>query len=241
MRFQRVRSILWSLAILVWGVLIFFVGLAMFARPAHAQLVMPDGKVNTACAELGTEPRSEPLPVPPAPRLAPGLPKQLGGRVCSEALVTADRFGAAVGWWCPKVTPEKAQLAIYAVTWESITLPMLIDFGLLLMPGVDNGEHVRQMQTKYQSRHILDMCNVWTALAPRLNAIMPAPLPVPAEWRTLGGTVFTYANGRLTGVTSKRVAPGVACDERSTATSGARVFKSIVGGPATEVAECLKQ
>jgi hypothetical protein len=216
------------------------VALIFLASSAHAQLTMPDGKLNTTCAAMGREP---PLPVPPPPRFAPGLPKQFKGQ-CTEALITGNWKGGAVGWWCPKVTPEKAQIAIYAVTWESLTLPMLIDFGMLLMPGVDNAAKMLEMQTKYQSLSILDMCDIWNPIAARLNAIYPAPLPLPpppGEWKAYGGTIFKHANGKLTGtVSGKTAAKGTPCKGVTVATAGTFVYQELVGGVAGEGTRCIK-
>jgi hypothetical protein len=202
-----------------------------------AQLIMPDGKLNTTCATMGREP---PLPVPPPPRFAPGLPKQLKGP-CTEFLLTGNWKGGAVGWWCPKITPEKAQIAIYAVTWESLTLPMLVDAGMLLMPFVDTAAKMLEMQTKYQSLSILDMCDIWGPLAPRLNEIYPAPLPLPQQgWTAAGTTIFKYANGRLTSATTRKAMKGAACDGATVVTAGASVYQGLVGGPADEKTACVK-
>lgn len=208
---------------------------------ADAQLVMPDGKLNTFC---GAVPRVPPLPVPPPPRSAPGLPKQLKGTVCTEALVTADIKGAAAGWWCPKVTPENAQLALYAVKWDAITLPMLIDFGSLLLPGVDTAVRLLEMQTKYQSLSILDMCDIWNPLAARLNAIYPPPLPLPpppGSWKAVGGTIFKHANGKLLApVSGKTAAKDAPCTGATVATAGTFVYQPLVGAPADEATRCIK-
>src|SRR3990172_11390748 len=89
---QRAQRWLATLACLV----VFGIVLAMlFGQEARALLVMPDGKLNTECLP---EPLVPPLPLPPLPIKAPGLPKQLGG-TCTEVIVTADGKGAAVGWW----------------------------------------------------------------------------------------------------------------------------------------------
>jgi hypothetical protein len=202
---------------------------------------MPDGKLNTAC---GTVPRDPPLAVPPPPRFPPGLPKQLGGKVCTEALVTADAFGGAVGWWCPKVTPEKAQLAIYAITWSAVTLPMLVDLASLGMPGVDPAARLLSMQTKYQSMHINDMCNVWHPLVDRLNAIYPQPLPIPpppGAWKAYGGAIYRHANGKLIGFLSgKTAAKDAPCVGVTVATAGTFIYQQLVGGPLDEATRCIK-
>jgi hypothetical protein len=217
--------------------------LLLLSLCAQAQLIMPDGKLNTTCAAMGREP---PLPVPPPPRFAPGLPKQFKGP-CTEALITGNWKGGAVGWWCPKVTPEKAQIAIYAVTWESLTLPMLVDFGMLLMPGVDNSAKMLEMQTKYQSLSILDMCDIWNPIAARLNAIYPAPLPLPPPpgvWKAYGGVygaIYKHANGKLASIVSgKRSIAGADCTGVTVATSGSFIYQPLFGGPADEATRCIK-
>jgi hypothetical protein len=211
---------------------------ALFLQPAHAQLLMPDGKINTAC---NPTPRVPPLALP-TPRLPPGLPKQFGGS-CTEALVTADGTGAAIGWWCPKVTPEQAQLALYAVTWDAITLPMLVDAGRILLTS-DKAALLLEMQTKYQSLHILDMCNVWGPLAARLNAIYPEPLPLPpppGAWKAYGGTIFKHANGKLTGVVSgKTAAKDAPCTGVTVSKAGTFIYQELVGGVAGEATRCVK-
>lgn len=215
--------------------------LMLVVTPAHGQLRMPDGTLNTTCE---TTPRNPPLPVPVPPRFAPGLPKQLGGKVCTAALVTADAIGGAVGWWCPKVAPEKAQLAIYAVKWDAITLPMLLDFATLLMPGTDNATLLLEMQTKYQSLHILDMCNVWNPLATRLNAIYPEPLPLPpppGTWKAVGGAIFRHADGKLLGVVSgKTAAKDAPCTGVTVSVAGTFVYQPLVGGSTGEATRCVK-
>ena len=212
--------------------------LLISAAAAHGQLTTSDGRLNTFC---GPTPRVPPLALP-APRLPPGLPKQLKGTVCTEALVTADMKGAAVGWWCPRITPENAQIAgPYAVKWDAITLPMLVDFGMLLMPGVDTGAKLLEMQTKYQTLNILDMCDVWHPLVDRLNAIYPPPLPLPQQgWKANGTTIFKYASGRLTVPTSRKATLGAACDGVTVVTAGAYTYQGLVGGPLDEKTACTR-
>lgn len=210
--------------------------LLIASAAAQGQLVMPDGRLNTFC---GPTPRVPPLALP-SPRLPPGLPKQLGGN-CTPALVTADGVGGAVGWWCPRITPENAQLALYAVKWDAVTLPMLVDFTLLLLPGVDNTAKLLEMQTKYQSLNIRDMCNVWNPLAARLNAIYPPPLPLPQQgWKANGTTIFKYASGRLTGATTRKATVGAACDGITVVTAGAYTYQGLIGGPADEKTACTR-
>jgi hypothetical protein len=231
---KRIGAFLYAMTALALGGC-----LGLFSQKAHGQLIMPDGRLNTACATTGREP---PLPVPPPPRFAPGLPKQLKGP-CTEALITGNWKGGAVGWWCPKVTPEKAQIALYAVTWERLTLPMLVDFGMLLMPGVDNAEKMKEMQTKYQSLDLLDMCDIWNPIAANLNAIYPAPLPLPpppGTWKAVGTTIFKYASGRLTGYTSRKATKDAPCDGITVVTAGASVYQGLIGGAVDEKTACVR-
>ncbi len=209
--------------------------LALAGASASAQLTMPDGRLNATCAPT---PRVPPLPVPPVVARS-GLPTQLGGN-CTEALVTADSNGAAAGWWCPQPSPDNARVRLFAVKWSAITLPMLIDFGKLALPLVDREAAITEMNRKYSSLHILDMCDVWNPLVARLNAIYPAPLPAVVPWVTIGGSIFTSNGTILTGVTPRKVAPGLACrtDVPAVKSGTARSFYPLAGGAPTERVEC---
>jgi len=206
---------------------------------AHAQFLELDGRLTTVC---GPTPRVPPLALPPPLNSAGlGLPKQLGG-VCTEAIVTADGKGGAVGYWCPQVEPEKARLRLFAVQWDKVTLPMVLDFSQLLLLA-DKEAKIADIHRKYQSLHIQDMCDIWHPLVDRLNAVYPPPIPLPppvGTWKATGGTIFLYANGKLTGVTARKAPVGAACDGVTKATVGPTVYQSLAGGPATEVTGCTK-
>lgn len=176
-------------------------------NPSSVILLEADGKLTKQC---GTEPRVPPLAVPPPMNSTGfGVPKQLGGN-CTEAIMTADGVGGAVGWWCAQPEPERARLYLFAVEWDKITMPMVLDFGQLLLMS-DKAARITQMHRTYQSLNIRDMCNIWNPLVDRLNAVYPAPLPVLKTWTTVGGTVFKSNGTYLLGITTKKVTAGKEC------------------------------
>ena len=156
-------------------------------------------------------PAAPPGPVPaPYP---PALPQQLGGK-CTSIVVEANAKGGAVGWWCARTEPDPAAIHLYAVTWDKLTAPMLIDFARLGLPG-DNAELIRSMQSKYATLHVADMCDVWIGMRDRLNAIRPAALP-PTP--VLSPYVVTPA-----GTATVRPAYPVTAGKRSTTAGGTAV------------------
>jgi len=138
-----------------------------------------------------------------------GLPKQLGGN-CTEAVLTADGVGGAAAYWCAQPEPELARLRLFAVKWDNVTAPMVLDFTSLFLMS-EKSARIVEIHKKYQTFHIMDMCDIWHPLVDRLNAIYPAPLPALNEWVSVGGTVFTSNGAILTGITNKKVAAGVVC------------------------------
>lgn len=80
-------------------------------------------------------------------------------------------------------------------------------------------------------------------ISPGYCGTQPVPPPMNTQtWKALGGTIFTYASGKLTGITSKKAAAGApaTCDV-SQAIVNSRVFCQLTGGPTNEVAEVTKQ
>lgn len=76
---------------------------------------------------------------------------------------------------------------------------------------------------------------------PAPNTCGPVPTPPPQDpWRTpaVGKTIFTFANGRITGQTVRKAPGGMACNCAITVKIGATTFCSI--GVPTEVTECIK-
>ena len=206
--------------------------LAQTTKPPLSRLLDGDGFLR-ACG-----PVAPPGPSPAAPSV-PGLPAQLKGP-CTSIVVEANLKGGAVGWWCPKITPETAQIQLYATTWEALTLPMMIDFARLGLPG-DNAELIRSMQVKYATLHVADMCDVWVGLRDRLNASRPVSLPLPdTGWKAVGTTIFNFANGRLVSSTGRAATKGARCDGATVATAGANIYQGLVSGPPTEKTACAK-
>lgn len=227
------------------GVVIAFLVLALISPRAHAQLLLPDGKLNGACA---AEPIFPPLPVPPPPRSFACLPKQIGG-TGTDYITGTNAKGAALGWWCPQVEPEKARLALFAVKWDAATPAMAADFARLAAHALARNQTEVQnvaieMTTRYATLNIRDMCDVWASVVAPLNAIHPAslpPPPPPGTWRSVGGAVFRHANGRLTGsVSGKTAAAGLACTGVTVATAGSFVYQELVGGAVGEATRCAK-
>ncbi len=67
------------------------------------------------------------------------------------------------------------------------------------------------------------------------------PAPPVDSWKAIGGSIFTYASGKLTGLTSKKAAAGaLATCAQSQAIVGARIFCQLIGGPTNEVTEVIK-
>lgn len=68
------------------------------------------------------------------------------------------------------------------------------------------------------------------------------PTPIVAEvWRAGGGTIFTAANGRLTGLTTRKAAAGAKCNNTvSQIVVKGSVYLPLDGGPLTEVTLCTK-
>lgn len=215
-----------------------FIAAILFAGEARGQqpisrLLDANGLLRT-CGPVAT-PGAVPAPYPPP------LPQQLGGK-CTSIVVEANAKGGAVGWWCARMEPDPAAIHLYAVTWDKVTAPMLIDFARLGLPG-DNSDLIRSMQSKYATLHVADMCDVWIGMRDRLNAIRPAPIPVPTpgEWKAYGGTIFKHANGKLTSaVTGKTATKGASCKGVTVATAGTFVFQELVGGVVGEATRCVK-
>ena len=132
--------------------------------PAQAQLTAP----LPVCVEVDVlkPPRAVPLPVKPI-----GLPVQLKGS-CTTVL-EANTEGAAAAFWCKQTAPKPSILYLYAVEWSAITPAMVTDYATLGLPG-DNRARIQSMQVKYQTKNVLDMCNVWGPARDRINAARPA-------------------------------------------------------------------
>jgi hypothetical protein len=66
--------------------------------------------------------------------------------------------------------------------------------------------------------------------------------PAVETWVAKGGTIFTYANGKLTGLTTRKALAGApATCSVSKAVSTTKIFCQLIGGPTNEVAEVAKQ
>lgn len=68
------------------------------------------------------------------------------------------------------------------------------------------------------------------------------PTPITVEtWRASGGTIFTAASGRLTGLTTRKAAVGAKCNNTvSQIVVKGSVYLPLDGGPLTEVTLCAK-
>lgn len=217
-------------------VLLCLLAFDVFAQQPKPILLEADGRLTKRC---GATVRDPPLTLPPPIETTGlGLPKQLLGN-CTEAILTADGKGGAVGYWCAQVDPEKARLRLFAVQWSMVTLPMILDFSsLLILPNKE--QRIADMHRKYQSLNIRDMCDIWNPLVDRLNAIYPAPLPALKQWVAIGGSVFTSNGVNLTGLTGRRVAAGVACSATvPPIISGAKVYYPLASAASsTDRIEC---
>ena len=148
-----------------------------------------------------------------------GLPAQLGG-TCA-LVVEVNAVGAAAAFLCPAPPNGTRAGYLYAVRRSAITSDMLLDYAALALPG-DTKARMQSMQAKYQTSHILDMCDVWGPARERINAawaaLPPDPPPVPTSTHVVAknGTNLTrptYAvtNGRRATSASGTVAVGVPC------------------------------
>lgn len=225
-------------------------------QSAGAQLILPNGLINSACVER------PPLAVPPVvvpPQsdmpgqatvnamggipLPSSLPAQIGG-AGTRALIDVNAKGVAIGWWLPRV--GRVDLYLYAVTWSHLLSNPGLSARLILLaasPSRDSATVAAIGAAYAPTLHILDMCDVWAPLVAPLNASKPAPLdpaPPAAEWKARGGTIFKVAGGKITQATARRATNGAACDGITKATVGLTVFQSLVGGPADEVTGCSK-
>lgn len=224
------RGLLGALLVLA----LVLIGLSL-SLPAHGQLIMPDGSINTEC---GPTPRDPPLPVPPMMVPANGdlpghlvvtssstvppsvdLPTQLGG-TGTRALVDFNAKGVTVGWWVPRVGSVK--LYLYGASWAHLAKnPGLVARLLLLaiMPNADNATLAGIGMAYPPTLHVLDMCDVWNPIAGPLNAIRPGPLPDPPPPPTVSyvvtGTVaypLTATGGRSITPIAEKPILGSTCD-----------------------------
>lgn len=135
--------------------------------------VGPGGPLAQVAAQL---PECKASDQPEAPRALPtpakpiGLPEQFGGS-CTTVL-EVNRIGGAAAFWCKQRAVKPPLLYLYAVEWNAVTPALLADFSHLGTPG-DNRQRIADMQAKYQTRHVLDMCDVWGPARERINAARP--------------------------------------------------------------------
>lgn len=158
----------------------------------------------------------------PVPRPI-GTPQQLQGS-CT-AVYEANTFGGAVAYWCKQRAPKPPLLYMYAVRWSAVTAEMLTDFAKLGLPGGDNRDRIRDMQAKYQTMHVLDLCEVWGPMRLRIDAARPGgpllPALDPADTWIVDGPPFTnvptrayrpvYAGGAIGAQSDMSVPSGSAC------------------------------
>jgi hypothetical protein len=187
----------------------------LFAGEARAQLILPDGKLNPACAE----PRESPLPVP-AKVIPPqaDMPKQLKGNG-TAAVVEANQNGLAAGWWVART--DRVSFYMYAVTWEYLALnPGLLArlAALAVMPGGDAAMAAAIGVAYDPTLNILDMCNVWSPMVAALNASKPLPLnqlPTLSPYVVTAGSprpAFAVVNGKRSTTPAGSAVPGQPCD-----------------------------
>lgn len=117
---------------------------------------------------------SPPLRALPKPVPRPiGTPLQLKGSC--PAVYELNEYGLAVAFWCKQAPPKPPVLHLYAVRTEFVQShpELLVDIAMLGLPGADNRDRIQQLQSKYQTVHVLDMCEVWEPMRSRIDAARP--------------------------------------------------------------------
>jgi hypothetical protein len=165
------------------------------------------------------------------------------GGSCDIATIEVNTIGGAVAYWCRRPAPLPPLLYLYAVRWDAVTTPMMIDWMKLGLPG-DDPERIVAMQTKFQTANVMDMCDVWGPARERINAAMPPTLTVPTTvYRTPAAgtfTLYTVSAGKLSGIVSGRKATANALCNCNAAkvVSGTSTYCALDAGPAAEATLC---
>jgi hypothetical protein len=153
------------------------------------------------------------LPTPVKPI---GVPAQMPGGSCDIATIEVNTVGGAVAYWCRRPAPLPPLLYLYAVRWDAVTTPMMIDWMKLGLPG-DDPERIVAMQGKFQTANVMDMCDVWGPARERINAAMPLTLAAPT-WAVaknstyLDRPAYAYVAGKRSYSSTARAKVGAPCD-----------------------------
>jgi len=76
----------------------------------------------------------------------------------------------------------------------------------------------------------------WTAPGP--SCVLKVFPPTVEVWKATGGTIFTFAAGKLTGVTSRKATAGAACNCAARYATASTTYCPLASGPPTEATAC---
>lgn len=135
---------------------------ALYATAPHAQT--RDWRWD--CLDLGA-------PFYPAPTTAAKpvcLPSPAGAG--TAPIVEINESGMAGAWWCKGSSGKAPTLYLYAVRWDALTVEMLADATLVALSTAKTTA-IQGHLAKYQTRDIVDMCEVWGPARERILAAKP--------------------------------------------------------------------
>ena len=166
------------------------------------------------------------------------------GQVKPDPAAPATSFRA---WWCPRgsgvwsayihLSVDRAEFKAFDVDAALDTAARSADKLAALQDIIDQFSFLPTAAER--PSWDAGKAAAWVALA----AIKPPPPAPIGTWVTpSAGTIFTYANGKLTGVTGRKSVKGATCDCASAkAVVGSTTYCAVAGAAKTEVTACVKQ
>lgn len=149
------------------------------------------------------------------------------------------------GWWCP--TPQGAWLPYAHLSVERTDWPLnQIDTELsTVFRSSDRVNALGALINRYSIPPTETEKPSWDAAAVKVFAdlavIKPSVTPIGVWITPSAGSIFTFANGKLTGLTGRKATKGAACDcVKAKALVGASTYCALAAGPATEVTACVQ-
>lgn len=197
---------------------------------------------------------------------SPWVPINLSGKGLMEG-ADARLGGTWSAIWCPTGTfspttgTEVWSLYTHAVLdkYRTVNADALIDMAQAIIAAPDP---LAALNAAIKSRELIPpvgsidrfnwesllfaACTEGVRLAPfpgqPITRPCTPPTPITVEtWRASGGTIFTAASGRLTGLTTRKAAVGAKCNNTvSQIVVKGSVYLPLDGGPLTEVTLCAK-